>query len=262
MIPPPASDFKKWLKYLLIVLLCGVLISCTGFIFNEQPQAAYVLNCILFLVAGVFYWIFFKKAAGMHSNFDAYFYVTAILSYFFIVVGYLIAFSLFSGFFKYNFLLTSYIWISSVSSVLTIVPMLAEFAFGHAIAIRPKEYKTWVYPQKTLLMDRDKIDVTKFSVINFVFSKKYGDTAISNFQSKAPNEIKLGDLFYFFVQEWNHKNPGNTIEYAASNGMPFGWHFTIRKSWWQPKFYLDPDLTVRENNIKLNQTIKTNRVLL
>ncbi len=156
----------------------------------------------------------------------------------------------------------SFAFVFSSALITFIVPLLIHWTFNYSISIPPKDYKKWIYPDKPIVSDMENMDLSNFAVITFVFSKKFGDSALSNFQSKAPYSIRLGDLFYFFVQEWNYKNPGNTIEFNAEEKEPFGWYFYIKKSWWKPMEYLDADLTVKENKISVNAVIITKRVTL
>ena len=263
MIPNFAtSKGIQWIKYIILVLIIGVVISLTGFVISCSPQTIFLITSLLFIVSGVCYWRYVKKQASATEQFISWLIKISALSYFFLLAGYLSGFFLFSTFLEKYFISSSFIWMIAVSSVLSVVPLLFEFIFESVVSIPPPDYKKWIYPEKTLVMDMDNIDLSNFAVITFVFSKKFGDKSTSNFQSKAPYPIKLGDLFYFFIQEWNHKNPGNTIEYMTESAVPFGWYFTMKKSWWKPKFYLDPDLSIRENNIKVNEIVKTERVSL
>ena len=140
------------------------------------------------------------------------------------------------------------------------VPTAVVRCFDLALAIPAKQYKEWYYPAKPIVADMDRIDLSNFAIITYVFSKKHGDKEMSNFQSKAPYDLKLGDLFYFFIQEWNYKYPQANIEYTEKNKNIFGWLFYVKDKWYRPRRFLDPDVTIRENKILVNQIIQTLRV--
>lgn len=106
----------------------------------------------------------------------------------------------------------------------------------------------------------ENIDTSNIAIITYVFSKKFNDPEITNFQTKAPYEIKLGDLFYFFLQEWNYKYPQSNIEYAYDAKKMFGWLFFVKGKWYERNRYLDPEKTIKDNKIKVNEIIHTARV--
>jgi general stress protein CsbA len=250
----------QWVKYALIVIIIGAVISATGFIMPGSPQLAFGLNVVLFLLAGVWFWLRVKPLASLRRHFTSYLITITVLSFIFLVGGYVAGYFLFNKFFTALFCKLDFIDTMAPAAIAAMVPLFFDLAFESAVNIPPRVYKKWTYPEKPLVMDMDNIDLSNFAVVTFVFSKKDGENSNSNFQSKAPYTIRLGDLFYFFVQEWNYKNPGNTIDFLDVNGKPFGWNFTLKKPWWPAKTYLDPDLSVKENKIKVNTIIKTERV--
>ena len=108
----------------------------------------------------------------------------------------------------------------------------------------------------------DRVDTSQFAIVTFVFSKKHNEESRSNFQSKAPFELKLGDLFYFFIQEWNYKNAQSTIEYMLEDqSTAYEWQFYVKPNWYSPRRYLDPEKTVKEVLTKSSQIVITERVI-
>jgi len=245
---------RKYILYCIFALLAGAVAGMSALIAIEDPQQAYLVLMISFLLLGVIHvWC-------MYSNFDWAGKNDLSAELLFSIM---ISFFMLAGFIATSYFLTrNFMPLFTGSMMLFFVPLLLHRAFIYASVIPEKDYKKWLYPDKPVIADMDNIDLSNFAIITFIFSKKDGDHARSNFQSKAPYPIRLGDLFYFFIQEWNHKNPGSTIQYLDENNRTFGWYFYTRKSWWRPKKYLDADHTIRENKIGVNEIIVTERVNL
>lgn len=238
--------------YCILSLLTGFGVGFAGFIARNNPEQAYLLSACSYLVVGVLHvWVMYRifKWAGKGNLLTEMGFTFLILVL--MVIGMSICYFIFNREFLFSFFTTL---------ISFVVPLLIHWSANYAISIPPKEFKKWFYPDTPIVTDMENMDLSNFAVITFIFSKKEGDATKSNFQSKAPYAIRLGDLFYFFLQEWNHKNPGSTIQYSDETNAPYGWHFYIKKSWWKPREYLDADYTIRENKIGVNQMIITQRI--
>lgn len=243
---------RKIIFYCLFFLILGGLVGFTAILARNNAQFALMVSMLAFVVVGILHlWmmnIYFPWSSD--GKFNSKFWFTLFLA-FCMAIGYGTT---------YFFLNRDYALLFPVSAVALQYPLLIHWAYYVAISIPPEKYKEWIYPDKPIVVDKDNIDLNNFALITFVFSKKSDESAHSNFQSRAPYQFLLGDLFYFFIEEWNHKNPGSTVEYLDEMNEPFGWHFYIKKTWWKPRQYLDPDLKIKDLNIKVNQIIKTERV--
>ena len=245
---------KQTFWYCLIAFLVAAACGALSLICENNLTLFFIVSEILFLTSGIvnFLLMYKKFPWGGKYNFQSE-----------LLFSLLVMFLMYIGFTVTFFILNKHFALLFSSSVLTfILPMIFQWSFYYALSIPPREYKKWIYPDKPIVTDMENMDLSNFAVITFIFSKKFGDRALSNFQSKAPYSIKLGDLFYFFVEEWNYKNPGNTIESLSAENQVYGWYFYTKKSWWTPKKYLDADITVKENNISVNAIIITERVTL
>ena len=245
---------KRTFWYCFIALLISAGCGALALISDNDIPLFFMATQMLFFVLGILHtalmYNLFPWAGKYNFKSELLFSLLIMLLAY---IGFTIAFFILNKNFAFLF---------SSALITFILPLLIHWAFNFAIVIPPKEYKKWIYPDKPIVSDMENMDLSNFAVITFIFSKKFGDSALSNFQSKAPYSIRLGDLFFFFVQEWNYKNPGNTIEYMSAENQSFGWYFYVKKSWWQPKEYLDADLTVKENKIAVNAVITTERVTL
>lgn len=243
---------KRVIFYGIISLLLGGVVGLSSFLALTNPNQAFLFSLLGFLTLGVLhvwamYSLFSWAGKGVLSS-EIWF---TVLIAFLMLIGYAVCYFIFNR--DYTLMFTS-------SVLVFILPLLVHWTFNFAISIPPKEYKQWFYPEKQIVADMENMDVNNFAVITFIFSKKDGDKVMSNFQIKAPYQLRFGDLFYFFIQEWNHKNPSSTIQFLTEDNRPFGWYFYIKKSWWQPSQYMDADFTIRENKIGVNAIIITERI--
>ena len=247
-------ETKRKIYYTIFAFLLLTLIGATGYFVDRSPMLFYWGFCLLFLGIGTLHlylidWL--ELFANDHTFSSRVLYSTmlVLLS----MLGFFLSFYFLShkSGFSFYFALTM---------VYLLVPMAIVRCFDLAMAVPAKEYKQWHYPAKPIVLDFDSMDLSNFAIITYVFSKKYGDSEKSNLQSKAPYECKLGDLFYGFINEWNRRYPQANIEYLDEQKQTFGWLFYVQDKWYQPKRFLDPDKTVRDNTILVNQIIQTLRV--
>ena len=134
-------------------------------------------------------------------------------------------------------------------------PIFVARVYQNYLEIPLKEYKKWHYPVGQSLPDMDLLDLSRVLVIQFEFTKKYNETAFTNFRAKAPNAMLFGELFFIFLNDYNDRNPGSPIEYLAPDGAPYGWLFYKKSPWYKRRQYMDPDLTFQANGIVDNETI-------
>ena len=141
-----------------------------------------------------------------------------------------------------------------------IVPYLCLQVYRLFFQIPPAVYKSWYYPVNEEMPDLDMIDLSQIEVIQFVFSKDPHDTTQTNFTSKAPLNMTLGQLFFIFINDYNDKNIQHPIGYLKSAQQPFGWLFYRKKKWFSHKHFFDADLSFRDNRIQPNEFIYAIRV--
>lgn len=251
---PVSGETKRKIFYALATFVLLALCGAVGRWVDDAARTFYWGFSFFFLALGTLHlfivdWL---KLFGTDKSFAprVLFSISVVL---FSMIGYFLVFYFLSHKSGYTLYFTLSLWY-------LMVPMAVVRCYDLALAVPDKEYKEWFYPSKPIVADMDRIDLSNFAIITYVFSKKFGDKEMSNFQSKAPYDLKLGDLFYFFIQEWNYKYPQANIEFADADHKTFGWLFYVQDKWYQPKRFLDPDITIRENKILVNQIIQTLRV--
>ncbi len=146
------------------------------------------------------------------------------------------------------------------SALLFSLPFFWLIAFQRFRQIPAKVYKKWYYPEGSPMPDLDLLDLTKILVVQFEFPKQVSDAQVTNFKAKAPVEMRFGELFFIFLNDYREQNPGNPIQYLDDHNQPFGWVFYRKAARWQPKTYFDPDLTFKANQVADNEIIVCERV--
>ena len=145
-----------------------------------------------------------------------------------------------------------------MSTLAFFIPVLFMAAFNAAYTIPPPEYNTWFYPDTPIgLPEEDPRE--KLLVIGFEIAKKLADTKRTYFRAKAPENIYLGDLFYFFINDYNELQSETPIEFCINQEM-CEWVFRLKTKWYQRERVLDPSRKVRDNGIEENSVIICERI--
>ncbi len=148
-----------------------------------------------------------------------------------------------------------------MSTLAFFLPVLFFQTFQSAYDIPPPVYSTWKYPVDQTIPLPDENPNEKLLVIGFEMSKKADELKNTYFRAKAPENLRLGDLFYFFINDYNELQSETPIEFTDRAGRPYEWWFRIKTKWYQGKKIIDPSLTVRDNDIRENTVIICERIL-
>lgn len=142
-----------------------------------------------------------------------------------------------------------------------IIPLFVYYTYKSAIAIPFKILKQWFYPVQMETAEPDEKKLKNLLVISFEFLKKGNDQHFTNFRAKAPADMEFGELFYYFINDYNERHAHATISYVNQTGEPSGWIF-FKKPKWYTLFtkYVDAERTIFINNIKENDIIICTRV--
>lgn len=140
------------------------------------------------------------------------------------------------------------------------IPYLCWQVYRVFFQIPSPIYKSWYYPLNEEMPDLDMIDLSQIEVVQFVFAKNPQDTTQTNFTSKAPLNMTLGQLFFIFINDYNDKNIQHPIGYLKSAQQPYGWLFYRKKKWFNQRHFFDTDLSFRNNSIQPNEFIYAIRV--
>ena len=116
-------------------------------------------------------------------------------------------------------------YIMTGSMLFFLIPLVFYQAFRKAIAIPPKIMKEWFYPVNEEIDEPEESKMKNLLVISFEFQKQVNDSEVTNFRAKAPTDMEFGQLFYYFINDYNDRHPNSRISFVNSKGDPHGWIF-------------------------------------
>ncbi|MBK8683783.1 MAG: hypothetical protein KBF25_03130 [Chitinophagaceae bacterium] len=140
------------------------------------------------------------------------------------------------------------------------IPLLFVHTFDLAAQIPPSEYPVWIYPNQRIEVPEDNPN-ERLLVIGFMIGKKNTETKKTYFRAKTPENIKLGELFYHFINDYNDLQSETPIEYLDAYQEPVEWWFRRKPKWYQFQRILDPALTMQQNGVRENTVIICERIL-
>jgi hypothetical protein len=249
------GSFQPYLKptvfYLLAFMLVMAVIALIGWepLF-QRPGLIYIIAQLFCVGVGILHLRTLPRVikwAGGEKTFWLEVLFTLVLCCFG-YVAFVIVFKMLNkeGF---HFLLASCVlWVP-------IVQLVYE-TFKKAVDIPVKVYKEWYYPLHTEVKDPDEEKLKHLLIISFQFQKKTSDTFFTNFRAKAPVDMEFGQLFYFFINDYNERHPNAKIQYTNEKGEPYGWFFYRKPKWYQfGNGFIDDTKTFFANRIRENDII-------
>ena len=252
-------SIKVFIIYTVLTLLCYLLIGLSGLVAITEPLSFYIWSQVASVVLGIVHCFCLSKLMGADEEksflhefvFTLYVLVLACFTYF-----------LTFGFFKVN--PVDYVPYMTTSVFIFIMPFLIYKVFEFYIGIPAPEYPKWYFPidknEEELVVDEDDLADAKIFVIKFEFSEKVGADTIQTSKTKAPYRMELGEYFATFILNWNDSFPGKQIEYLDKFGQPLGWNFFVKPKWYQNPRFIDPKLSIAENDLKISDVIICERV--
>lgn len=247
--------FKATMLYLLVALIVmSGIASLSYWSYLKDQQLFHLMFQSYFLILGTVHvhWLReYIKWAGNNQSLAAEFLFTILLGLLG-GIGFMAVFSWFSE----DVLAVN----MSMSIIFFAVPWLVNQTYLQAISIPAPILKQWFYPVSQEVDEPDEDKLKNLLVISFVIQKQLQDTHKTNFRAKAPIDMDMGELFYYFINDYNERHPNDKIEYINQQGEPFGWVFYKKPliSIAQKK-YVDAEKTIYNNKIKENNVIICNR---
>lgn len=125
------------------------------------------------------------------------------------------------------------------------------------ISIPLEVFKLWHYsPDKRnspiLLGSNEKI-------VRIELYKKVEDDKLSWLEASFREDLLFGEWFQFCIENNNLEHPTRKIDISDDQNS-FGWVFYIKPSFFLPRRYIDPDLSIRKNRITRLHTIIARRI--
>jgi hypothetical protein len=148
------------------------------------------------------------------------------------------------------------------SALFFIIPLFVWHTFLTALAIPPKVLNQWYYPVHEPMEDPEESKLRNMLLISFEFQKNGQDPFFTNFRAKAPVDMELGELFYYFINDYNERHPQGQILFSNGTGKPHGWMFYKKPKWYTIlTTYMDADKTIFLNRIRENDVIVCSRII-
>lgn len=245
------------LKPILYGILAAVIFGGLAFLSTLSLFNNYIvfwLLAIIFLAFGLFHILFFHKK---------YFYsvpqnrgnivIGELLFSLALIFFSVVAFSALIYFVMENKSFPFYPMLTSMLAFF--VPVSLFYTFEAAYNIPDPVFASWIYPVHEQIDLPDEKPNEKLLVIAFEIAKKTSSPDKTSFRAKGPETMKLGDLYYHFINDYNELHSETTIEFADDHYESHEWWFRIKPKWFQSQRILDPELTIRENKIKENSVI-------
>jgi hypothetical protein len=247
---------KATIIYLLVIILVAGL---TGFIgisgIFPTPAIALIICQLVFFVVG------FIHIGQMHQHLK---WSGTEKSFWFELLFTLVV-SIFA-FMAFNFVFGSvnkegYHYYMSSATVFILIAFLLYNTFMASVNIPLKIYSRWFYPVHEEVDDPDESKLKNLLVISFEFQKKMNAPHFTNFRAKAPADMEFGQLFYYFINDYNERHPNAKIEYVNEQAQPYGWIFYKKKKWYTLSTkIIDTGKTFFINHIRENDIIVCKRV--
>jgi hypothetical protein len=147
------------------------------------------------------------------------------------------------------------------STLFFIIPLFVWHTFLSALAIPPKVLNQWYYPVHEPMEDPEESKLKNMLLISFEFQKNGQDSFFTNFRAKAPVDMELGELFYYFINDYNERHPQGQIHFSNGTGKPYGWMFYKKPKWYTIlTTYMDSEKTIYLNRIRENDVIVCSRI--
>lgn len=118
-------------------------------------------------------------------------------------------------------------------------------------------YTVWIYSPNKKVLPFNFNDCTE--VMKIELHKHINDTIPNRITAKANVNMIFCEWFQFVLEYYNAQESVEKIECYDSN-HPFGWVFYVKPSFFLPRRYIDPYLTIRENRIDRPYIIVAKRV--
>jgi hypothetical protein len=262
MIAKIQGTFKPYRKPTLLYLLCGLLFFAIVDLaaypgFFSSKTGVFVFFQAYFLLLGAAHFYFMHQYLAWSGNKKA-FWLELVFTFLIGLFG-SISFLLIYHFVNHNGLQ----YVMSGSILFFLVPFFFYHTFQGAIDIPPKILKEWFYPVQQEMEEPEDSKMKNLLVISFEFQKMTNDPHYTNFRAKAPVDMDMGQLFYYFINDYNERHPNGKIEFVNPSGEPHGWIFYKKNQWYSILTkYVDAEKTIYNNRIKENDVIICTRSLI
>ncbi len=259
-----ADEFKqkhksKFYIYVFSFAFVYAIIALLGYnkLFSDNNLYEFIFYQICSLIIGIVhcyaYRAYFEKFGSKSSGTE---YLFALISVCYASVPFMLLYSFLNG--------TDLVYLMMGHFIIFFIPTFLNDTFNRAMAIPPKVYVTWQFPENYKedpgLSPEELRDLV---VLTYVMDRNKNAAKYSFYRAKGPTRIDFGRLFYNFILDYNDKHQDAPIQTEDENGL-FKWVFFLQPKWYEATKYIDPNLTLYMNGIEENSVIfcmRTDQVL-
>ena len=245
------QPLKQTLFYILLALLVFATVGSIGLLEITRPRMIYFFLQIVFIGLGILHtWLMYKTLSWSNKrNFLSETLFTLFIT--------LLGAAVFAGVF-YALHEGGYTGPLASAVLAFLLPYFIHKTYCLGQGIPAPLFKTWQYSPHHAVPEADLDNAIR---VHFRIAKNMYEGKYSKFTIRAPIGLSFGDLFYTFIKDYNQGHPEGPIE-PQNTETPFSWMFYTKPGWWQSRNVIDPDLTVKSNNIEDNTLINAKRVSL
>jgi hypothetical protein len=255
------GSFQPYIKAtVLYLLVVSVLFAAVAFLGHvslfTEPLLSFIGFQLIFILLGILHIYYMPKYLAWAKG-DNSFWLSVLYTVILAVFGYMF----FVVIFKWvnN---EGYHYMAGSSIAFFIIPLFVYRTFLKAIDMPPKIFKQWYYPVNVEVQEPDDDKLKNMLVISFEFQKKLNEPHFTNFRAKAPRDMEFGQLFYYFINDYNERHPNSKIEFADKGVGAYGWIFYKKPRWYTiTTVYIDSEITFYANRVRENDVIVCRRSL-
>jgi len=254
-----AAGGKKPTIYSIISATIAALAAYISRFITDHSFAVYWIIAGIFLLFGVIHVSIVNKKYFSNGNNNGKMIIAELMFGISVIFFVVIIFSSLQYFLSND---KQYLFYPMLLSGLAFfVPILIFQTFNTAFNIPPAVFTTWSYPLTQSIELPDENPSERLFVIGFEIAKKSKNVTRTYFRAKAPESMKLGELYYHFINDYNELQSETPIEYVTNDFNAYEWWFRRKPKWYQAQRILNPEITVRENGIKENTVIICERII-
>jgi hypothetical protein len=255
VIAKASGSIKPYLKSTLLYMIVGLLFFSLIALSAYPPVATKPFTMLLvfqawFLLGGTLHFYAMKQYLGWSRGPGSF--LPGLLFTVMLGVAGSICFLLIYHWLNRNGLQ----YVMAGSLIMFLLPFFFINTFRQALDIPPKVIKEWYYPINEDIDEPEDNKLRNPRVISFEFQKRTNDPHFTAFRAKAPADMDFGELFYYFINDYNERHTNSKIEVADPRGAPHGWVFYKKNRWYTVMtYYIDAEKTIHNNRIKENDVI-------
>ncbi len=251
------ANGKKPLLYGFFVSAVASFVACLATFVSKHLFTTFWMLCLVFLLFGVLHvYVVRRNYAGRLKSRRREF-VAELLFLLSVLLFTLAVFSTIQYLLvDKNFLFYPLL----MSALMFFVPVLLLQTFEAAYAIPLPCYTTWNYPVNQQQELAPGHLTNALLVVGFQLTRNVVGDNNTHFRAKGPAKMPLGDLYYYFINDYNELHHQAPIVYADAQHEPYNWWFRLKRKWPGGYKVLDPGLSLAENGIKENAVIICERI--